>query len=107
MALFLTPAFMFFSPKVQKNRGKLFAAALMSLWAGALWRVDAYLTAFNAGDGWEYMPSFGEIIVTVGMASVGMAVFILVSRLFPVVTLRDSHPQTNLGAGHVGTAAGR
>jgi Ni/Fe-hydrogenase subunit HybB-like protein len=107
MALFLTPAFMFFSPKVQKNRGKLFAAALMSLWAGALWRVDAYLTAFNAGDGWEYMPSFGEIAVTVGMAAAGMAVFILVSRLFPVVTLRDSHTQTNLGAGHVGTAAGR
>ena len=107
MALFLTPAFMFFSPKVQKNRGKLFAAALMSLWAGALWRIDAYLTAFNAGDGWEYMPSLGEIAVTVGMAAVGMAVFILVSRLFPVVTLRDSHTQTNLGAGHVGTAAGR
>ena len=63
----------------------------MSLWAGALWRVDAYLTAFNAGDGWEYMPSFGEIMVTVGMAAAGMAVFILVSRLFPVVTLRDSH----------------
>ncbi len=107
MALFLTPAFMFFSPKVQKNRGKLFAAALMSLWAGALWRIDAYLTAFNAGDGWEYMPSLGEIAVTVGMAAVGMAVFILVSRLFPVVTLRDSHTQTNLGAGHVGIAAGR
>src|SRR6266581_555584 len=96
MALFLVPAFMFFSPKVQKNRGKLFAAALMSLWAGALWRIDAYLTAFNAGDGWEYMPSLGEIAVTVGMAAVGMAVFILVSRLFPVVTLRDSHTQTNL-----------
>ena len=107
MALFLVPAFMFFSPKVQKNRGQLFGAALMSLWAGALWRIDAYLTAFNAGDGWEYMPSFGEIVVTVGMAAVGMAVFILVSRLFPVVTLRDSHTQTNLGAGHIGTAAGR
>jgi Ni/Fe-hydrogenase subunit HybB-like protein len=107
MALFLTPAFMFFSPNVQRNRGKLLAAALMSVWAGALWRVDAYLTAFNPGDGWEYMPSLGEITVTVGMAAIGMAVFVFVSRLFPVVTLRESTTSTTLGAGPVRTAAGR
>jgi Ni/Fe-hydrogenase subunit HybB-like protein len=87
MALFLAPAFMFFSKKVQANEGRLFGAALLSILAGALWRVDVYLTAYNPGDGWEYMPSLGEITVTVGMAAVGMAVFILVSRLFPVVAV--------------------
>jgi Ni/Fe-hydrogenase subunit HybB-like protein len=87
MALFLVPAFMFFSRKVQANEGRLFGAALLSILAGALWRVDVYLTAYNPGDGWEYMPSLGEIAVTVGMAAVGMAVFILVSRLFPVVAV--------------------
>jgi Ni/Fe-hydrogenase subunit HybB-like protein len=87
MALFLAPAFMFFSRKVQANEGRLFGAALLSILAGALWRVDVYLTAYNPGDGWEYMPSLGEITVTVGMAAIGMAVFILVSRLFPVVAV--------------------
>jgi Ni/Fe-hydrogenase subunit HybB-like protein len=105
MVLFLVPAFMFFSPKVQKNRGKLFRAALMAVAAGALWRVDAYLTAFDAGTGWEYMPSLGETAVTVGMAAVGMAVFIAVCRLFPVVVITSRPHTSNVRA--TGTASGR
>jgi Ni/Fe-hydrogenase subunit HybB-like protein len=91
MALFIVPAIMFLAPSVQASKGKLFGAALLSVAAGALWRVDAYLTAYNPGDGWEYMPSLGEIVVTVGMAAVGVAVFIVVSRLFPVVVVQEAH----------------
>ncbi|BDG09161.1 polysulfide reductase NrfD family protein [Anaeromyxobacter paludicola] len=107
MALFLVPAFMFFSPKVQQNRGRLFAAALMAIAAGALWRVDAYLTCYNAGEGWEYFPSMGETIVTIGMAAIGIAVFIFVSRLFPVVVVDDAHRHSNVGADQVRSAASR
>jgi Ni/Fe-hydrogenase subunit HybB-like protein len=106
MALFLVPAFMFFSSKVQRDRGRLFGAALMTVAAGALWRVDTYLTAFNGGPGWNYWPSLGEVAVTVGMAALGMAVFVLVSRLFPVVVVEDVH-QTSVGAGRVRAAASR
>jgi Ni/Fe-hydrogenase subunit HybB-like protein len=106
MALFLVPAFMFFSSSVQRNRGRLFGAALMTVAAGALWRVDAYLTAFNGGQGWDYWPSLGEITVTVGMAALGMAVFIAVSRLFPVVVVEDAQ-KSSIGAGHVRAAASR
>jgi Ni/Fe-hydrogenase subunit HybB-like protein len=99
MALFLVPAFMFLSPSVQKNTGRLFGAALLAIAAGALWRVDVYLTAFNGGAaGFEYMPSLGEITVTVGMAAVGMAVFILVSRLFPVVVVDEARGAPAVGA---------
>ncbi len=107
MALFTVPAIMFFSPGVQRNRGRLFGAALLSIAAGALWRVDAYLTAYNPGPGWDYMPSLGEIAVTVGMAAVGMAVFILVSRLFPVVVVDDVRDLSKLASGRVQTAHGR
>ncbi len=107
MALFLVPAFMFFSPKVQRNPGRLFAAALMSVAAGALYRVDAYLTCYNAGAGWEYFPSIGETMVTIGMASIGMAVFIFIARKFPVVVVDDAHSHSNVGAGQVRTAASR
>jgi len=106
MALFLVPAFMFFSKSVQRNSGRTFAAALMTVAAGALWRVDAYLTAFNGGQGWDYFPSLGEISVTVGMAALGMAVFILVSRLFPVVIVEDAQ-KSQVGAGHVRAAVTR
>ena len=89
MALFLVPAFMFLKPEVQASPSRTFSAALMSIWAGALWRVDAYLTAYNPGNGWEYFPSLGELTVTVGMAAVGVAVFLFVARTFPVVVLAE------------------
>jgi Ni/Fe-hydrogenase subunit HybB-like protein len=57
---------------------------------------------FSAG--WDYFPSLGETIVTVGMAAVGVAVFIFISRKFPVVVV-DDRAHSNLSGGQ--TAAGR
>ncbi len=106
MALFLVPAFLFLSPRVQRNRGRLFGAALMSIAAGALYRVDTYLGVYRPGPGWNYFPSFGEITVTIGMAAIGTAVFIFVSRLFPVVVV-ETRKHTQAGAGPHRAVAGR
>ncbi len=107
LALFAIPAILFFLPKVQANRGRLFGAALLSLWAGALYRVDTYMTMYRPAGwradgtpvpaGWSYFPSVGETAVTVGMAAIGVAVFVLVSKLFPVVVVDDV--RTHAGAG--------
>lgn len=108
MALFLVPAVMFLSPTVGKDRGKLFAAAAMSIAAGAFYRVDTYLTMYRPigwtpegtpyAAGWDYFPSLGETIVTVGMAAVGVAIFITISRLFPVVVVED-RAHSNISGG--------
>jgi len=108
LALFAVPAVMFFLPKVQANRGRLFGAALLTLWAGAVYRVDTYMTMYRPGGwgadgkaidaGWNYFPSIGETTVTVGMAAIGIAVFILVSKLFPVVVVDDVRTHTPVGA---------
>jgi Ni/Fe-hydrogenase subunit HybB-like protein len=98
LALFVVPAFLFLSPRVQRNKGRLFGAALLALAGGALYRVDTYLTAYNGGEGFQYMPSVGETVVTIGMAAVGMAVFIFVARLFPVVVIDDVRENPNTGA---------
>ncbi len=107
MALFLVPAFMFLSPKVGTNRGLLFGAALMSIFAGAAYRVDTYMTMYrpvgwnSAGaanpSGWDYWPSVGELTVTIGMAAVGIALFVFISRLFPVVVVGEARTSSNLG----------
>jgi len=112
MALFLVPAFMFLSPAVQVNRGKTFGAALLTLAAGAMYRIDTYMTVYRPAGwgpdgkaspaGWEYFPSVGETIVTLGMAAVGVAIFLFISRKFPVVVV-DDRPSSG-GAG-VQTAA--
>ncbi len=112
LALFLAPALMFLSRKVQVNRGLHFGAAALTIAAGSFYRVDTYLTMYRPAGwtdgkanpaGWDYFPSLGETVVTVGMAAVGVAVFILVSRLFPVVVVED-HKTSTLGGAEVRAA---
>jgi Ni/Fe-hydrogenase subunit HybB-like protein len=106
MALFLAPAVMFLMPSVQRNRGRTFGAALLAIAAGSFYRVDTYLSVYRPAPGWNYFPSIGETVVTVGMAAIGIAVFVFVSRLFPVVVVEDAHaPSTHTGA--LKAAAGR
>jgi Ni/Fe-hydrogenase subunit HybB-like protein len=89
MALFLAPAVLFLRPAVQRDRGKLFGAALLAVAAGTAYRVDTYITVYRPGPGWVYFPSLGEMMVTLGMAALGIALFIVISRLFPVVVLEE------------------
>ncbi len=106
LLLFAAPAVMFLLPRVQRNRGRLFGAALLALAAGALYRVDAYMTMYRpagwtaAGEpvaaGWDYFPSLGETTVTVGMAAIGMALFLFISRKFPVVVVAEARPAAEL-----------
>ena len=113
MALFLVPAVMFLSPGVQANRGKMFGAALLAVAAGAFYRVDTYLTMYRPAGwtdgkanvaGWDYFPSLGETTVTVGMAAIGIAAFLFISRKFPVVVVDDANSST-LGSGHARAAS--
>ncbi|MGC3997073.1 MAG: Ni/Fe-hydrogenase cytochrome b subunit [Anaeromyxobacter sp.] len=115
MALFIVPGIMFFMPGVQANRGKLFGAAALSILAGAMYRADAYMSVYrpagwNLGTGepvpagWQYWPSVGETVVTLGMAAVGIAIFLFISRKFPVVAVQD---RTHNVGGHVRAASSR
>jgi len=97
MALFLVPAFMFLTRRVEDQRLRVLGGALAVL-SGALWRVDAFLTCYNAGESFRYWPSWGEISVTVGMAAIGVALFITVSRLLPVVVVQDTPVPASLAA---------
>ncbi len=97
MALFLIPAFIFLTRRVESNRGRI-VGALMAVLAGSLWRIDAFITCYNAGEGFRYWPSWGEISVTVGMASIGVAVFIIVTRLLPVVVVQDTPVPASIAA---------
>ncbi|WP_242343466.1 NrfD/PsrC family molybdoenzyme membrane anchor subunit [Anaeromyxobacter terrae] len=117
LALFLAPALMFLSPRVQRNKGRMFGAALLAVAAGAAYRVDAYLTMYRPAGwtadgkpiaaGWNYWPSLGETIVTVGMAAIGVALFIFISRKFPVVVVEDVRAHTTVGSGPAKAVASR
>ncbi len=107
MALFLAPAVLFLLPRVQRNAGRLFGAALLAVAAGALYRVDTYMTMYRPAGwlsdgtalpaGWDYWPSMGELGVSIGLIAFGIATFIFISRKFPVVVVDRDHAK--LGAG--------
>jgi Ni/Fe-hydrogenase subunit HybB-like protein len=117
LLVFLAPAVMFVLPAVQRNRGYLFGAALLSLLAGAAYRVDTYMSVYRPAGwdangkaipaGWDYWPSLGETIVTVGMAALGVALFIFISRLFPVVVVKETHGHSHVGSAPAKVAAHR
>jgi Ni/Fe-hydrogenase subunit HybB-like protein len=92
MVLFLLPAILFLRPSVQRDSGKMFRAALLAVVAGATYRVDTYLSVYRPAPGWTYFPSLGEVVVTIGMAAIGIAVFVFLSRVFPVVEVEATSP---------------
>jgi Ni/Fe-hydrogenase subunit HybB-like protein len=84
-ALFLSPlVFMFVRGAVPKM-GSLVREAMVVAFAGALYRFDAFLLAFDPGPGWAYFPSLTETFVTVGLVSLEVAGYIALVKVFPIL----------------------
>ncbi len=84
-ALFLVPLVVLSSPAKRNSGRALLIAAVSMLFAGALWRFNAYLITFNPGPGYSYFPSVPEIMVTVGIVAFEVLVYIVLVRLLPVL----------------------
>ncbi|MCK9532258.1 MAG: Ni/Fe-hydrogenase cytochrome b subunit [Gammaproteobacteria bacterium] len=84
-ALFLVPLVVLSSPAKRDSGRALLIAAVSMLFAGALWRFNAYLITFNPGPGYSYFPSVPEIMVTVGIVAFEVLVYIVLVRLLPVL----------------------
>jgi Ni/Fe-hydrogenase subunit HybB-like protein len=75
----------------RQKLGNLFRAAMLFMLAGSIYRFDTYLVAFRPGAHWSYFPSVGEILVTVGLVAGELLAFILIVKLFPILTLEKRH----------------
>jgi Ni/Fe-hydrogenase subunit HybB-like protein len=84
-ALFVVPLVILASPKYRQRSRLLLGAALSMMLAGALYRFNAFLFAFNPGPGYSYFPSVPEILVTLGLIATEILVYLLVVKLFPVL----------------------
>ena len=71
----------------RQRLGTLFRAAMLFMLAGSVYRFDAYLVAFRPGAHWSYFPSVGEILITLGLVAGELMAFILIVKLFPILTL--------------------
>jgi Ni/Fe-hydrogenase subunit HybB-like protein len=94
-ALFVAPAIMARRKQVQSNPGYLFQMAMLLLTAGALYRFNVYLVAFNPGPGWAYFPAIPELFITIGIVAVEIMAYIFFIRRFPILSapLETAVPQ--------------
>jgi Ni/Fe-hydrogenase subunit HybB-like protein len=85
IALFAAPAILLLSERNRGNPGIVFLSALLALLAGAVYRFDTYLVAFDPGPGWHYFPTIPETLVTLGFISLEIAAYVVIVKLFPIL----------------------
>jgi len=86
LALFAAPLAVLFRRPLRANRGHLFLAGFLLLAGGALYRFDTYLTSYQPSAGWSYFPTITELLFSAGLGAIGVAVYVLFVKLFPILT---------------------
>ncbi|MCP4040955.1 MAG: Ni/Fe-hydrogenase cytochrome b subunit [Gammaproteobacteria bacterium] len=90
ITLFVIPVVILASAENRQDGGKLLIAAVSMLFAGALYRFNAFLFTLNPGPGYSYFPSVPEIIVTLGVISLEIMLYLLLVKTLPVLH-REEH----------------
>jgi Ni/Fe-hydrogenase subunit HybB-like protein len=83
--LFLAAAVILGSPTWRRNQRLMFLAALLMVAGGTIYRLSAFLIAYNPGNGWTYFPSVSEIMVTVAVVSVEIMLYLWFVKRLPVL----------------------
>jgi Ni/Fe-hydrogenase subunit HybB-like protein len=63
----------------------IFLGATAMLLNGAVYRLNCYLVGYQPGNGWHYFPSMGEIMVTLGMFSLTIILYLIFVKQLPVL----------------------
>jgi Ni/Fe-hydrogenase subunit HybB-like protein len=92
MALFAVPAWLLMDERRVRDPGQLFAAAMLAVLAGAVYRFDVYLVAFDPGSNWHYFPSIPEMLVTIGLVALEIAAYTFIVKVFPILRPARSNP---------------
>jgi Ni/Fe-hydrogenase subunit HybB-like protein len=82
----------------QRNRWSMryvFLGAAAMLLNGGVYRINCYLVGYDPGPGWHYFPSAGEIMVTVGIFSLEVLLYIIAVKQLPILhAVHSSEPAT-------------
>ena len=85
--LWLLPAAILATSR-KADLGSLFLGAMCVALAGGLYRFDTFLVAFQPGEGWHYFPSIPEMVISVGLIAIELALYIALVRKFPILAGR-------------------
>lgn len=90
-ALSTVPLWLLATPRQRQQAKLLFLSAMAMALAGIVYRLSAFLVAYDTGAGWHYFPSLGEITITVGLIAAEVLGIIFAVRLLPILPV---HPET-------------
>jgi Ni/Fe-hydrogenase subunit HybB-like protein len=101
------PVVIYLTPALRANRRWLVTGATLAVLGIALNRANVVFTGMMAqADGATYLPSFGEIAVTVGIVAAGILLYAVVVDNFPILGEEEgaepAHPESPAGADEVG-----
>lgn len=72
------------------NSRYVFLGATAMLLNGVLYRLNSYLIGYDPGNGWNYFPSVGEILVTMAMFALTIILYLIFVKQLPVLhAVRD------------------
>lgn len=88
---FIVPLRMFLSPAVRKSPTGLYIASLLVIFGVLMNRFNNFITAYNPPYAIErYLPSIGEISVTLGFVALEILAYRLFVKIFPVISIPSS-----------------
>ena len=85
-ALFLFAIIVLATPEGRASQRLMFLAAVAILLGGALYRIDAYLIAYTPTQNWTYFPSVPELMITIGMISLEILLYLIFIKTLPVLS---------------------
>jgi len=85
IALFAVPLFILMSKQRRSHFPSMLSASIMIMLAGAFYRFDAYLTAYNPAPGQHYFPSFFEVFITFGVIGVEVFLYYFIVKRYPIL----------------------
>jgi Ni/Fe-hydrogenase subunit HybB-like protein len=97
-AFLAAPILLALGPRRHRRLGLLFRSAVLLVLAGALYRFDVYLIAFDPGAGWAYFPATPEILVTLGLVAAEIMAYVAIVKRFPILAGTPPTPAPNLEA---------
>lgn len=73
-------------PKANRESPRyVFLGATAMLLNGIMYRLNCYLVGYDPGQGWHYFPSIGEILLTLGIFSVEIILYVAFVKYLPVL----------------------
>ncbi|MDP1916458.1 MAG: Ni/Fe-hydrogenase cytochrome b subunit [Myxococcales bacterium] len=87
--LFAAPLWLLATKEHRMQARRIFLGAMAMALGGIVYRLSAFLVAYQTGAGWHYFPSLGELTVTVGLIAFEVLAIILAIRLLPILPVHQ------------------